>query len=317
MINSVLKYGLVNQGGETPPDFFYVGGVNRIRRYRVDDLNYVDQSPDLGNNVQFMLTDDDYIYCTFSNTRFIRACNLSDLTLAFSTAQTPANCGVFAMDDNFIYGTAVTTTTNNRRIRKYDKTDLTYITQGDSMSFGFVYREQQIVGDDIYFRGQNNPQLIRINKNTLNYIDGLNVAGTYGFEIKDGFIYAGDSTTNNSRVKKFEMDYTFTGIETPILNPDIHLTINHLKIHNNYLYVAASNIVKKYNLNDLSFTGIETQPTVEWNNIRRMEIIGNHLYVLHGFSGNGRIRKYNLNDLNFTGLESPDYGAHVTWLTMK
>jgi len=269
-------YVLVTHG-----DYVYAGGyaTNRIRRYKLSDLSFVDESPSYGGAIWSIIIHGDYVYTGGMYTRTIRKYNLNDLTYTgvqsplYTTSGPSDFAGIRAMviNGDYIYAGGSYT----RTVRKYNLSDLTY-TGFESPNYGY-------------------PILALAVKDSYIYIGGG---------------YAGDGASGASffEIKKNNLsDLSFTGIKSAGFGGSSGY-IQSLKIDGDYIFCGGRLInIKKYNSDDLSYLQQTAGITAFY--INDMLIDGDYIYG-GGPSSDYKIRKFKKSDMSLVWT-SPGYGARL------
>jgi predicted glutamine amidotransferase len=265
-------------------DYIYAGGNynNSIKKFNKSSLTLVD-SVDFGVDISNLFNDDEYIYVgSIGLSTYIGKHHLSNLSYVDQTANLDfVGVGDLVVDENYVYwGTRFAGYT----IRRYDKTDMTYVSQ--SPSYGGDILALAINGDYIYAGGDTNQSVVRYNISDLSFVDeSPSYGGTIRSIVVSGdYIYAGGDT-NQSVVRYNISDLSFVDA-----SPNYGGTINSVVVNGDYVYAggATTERVRRYNISDLSF--VDESPSYG-GTIRSIVVSGDYIYA--GGSTTERVRRYN------------------------
>lgn len=221
-------------------DYIYAGGNgllsedktenrNVIKRYRLSDLSYVDESPveHLGL-ITTLTVHGDYIYAgeSWHTAGRVKKYSLTDLSFAGQSEIYYNNTYILSVYDDYIY-----VGTEYGRALSLNLSDLSYVNKGE---YPGNVRASVVVDDYLYIAGT--ASLKRYNLPNLDNMEEV----TYGSRIfprirsiqKDGeHLYLGSTST----IIKY-------GLREPILTEASHdyQQINSLSIYHDYLYVGGS-----------------------------------------------------------------------------
>lgn len=241
--------------------------------------------------------------------------------------------GYVLLDGDYIY----VADRSNHRIAKYNKSDLSYITQfgtvaGSTTSTLNSPRQIAIYDNNLYIADYTNNRIMIIDKTDMSYIASFGTTGTgdnqfsgiHGVAVDEDYIYTVEYSNNRiKKINKHTFEYVSQigsyGSGDDQFNRPAQLTLDE-----NYIYIAdyGNHRIKKHLKSDLSFVakagsyGIEDDQFYNPGDVKYKDEntllvtdLGNSRLEIYNPSDLSYVKKIDLSTYNNDGLFFPSYIA--------